>query len=80
VVTRPFPKIAYKFFGPYEILEKTGSVTYKLRLPDGSTIHQIFYVSQLKAFTPDHSLVYFALPHIPQLDISEVIPEQILDR
>jgi hypothetical protein len=80
VVTRSFPKLAYKFFGPYEVLEKIGSVAYKLKLPNGSMIHPIFHVSQLKAFTPDHTPVYSTLPHIPQLDIAEVFPKQILNR
>jgi hypothetical protein len=80
VVNSPFPKLAYKFFGPYEILEKIVSATYKLKLPESSMVHPIFHVSQLKAFTPDHTLVFSSLPHIPQLDIVEWIPEQILGR
>lgn len=80
VVSRPFPKLAYKFLGPFKVLEKLGSVAYKLELPEDSLIHLVFHVSELKPFTPDHTPVFQELPKLVDLSAREVEPEQVLDR
>jgi len=36
VANRPFPKLAYKYYGPYTILQRIGQVAYKLQLPENS--------------------------------------------
>lgn len=80
VVRRPCPKLAFKFYGPYRVVEKVGSVAYKLELPEGSLIHPVFHVSQLKPFIPDHSPVFKDLPKVVELDTKQVQPEAVLDR
>jgi hypothetical protein len=80
VVNRPFPKLAYKYFGPYKILDKAGQVAYKLELPQGSQVHNVFHVSQLKEYRADFTPVFADLPKLPSLDTVDTTPEKILDR
>lgn len=79
VVSRPCPKLAYKIFDPYKILTHVSSLAYKL---DHRTTRSIrfFHVSQLKPFTTDHTPVFTKLPAPPDLMISHLQPQAILER
>lgn len=62
VATRANHELAYKYFGPFEILQRVGVVAYRLRLPETAMIHPVFHVSQLKKFIKPHSPVSKLLP------------------
>ena len=47
-------KLSPRFIGPFEILERIGTVTYRLTLPPSmSSVHEVFHVSMLRTYTPD---------------------------
>ena len=47
-------KLSLRFIGPFEILERVGTVTYRLVLPPSmSGVHEVFHVSMLWKYTPD---------------------------
>ncbi|GJT53252.1 retrovirus-related pol polyprotein from transposon TNT 1-94 [Tanacetum coccineum] len=75
-------KLALRYVGPFEILERIGSVAYRLRLPEElSRIHDTFHVSNLKKYLADASL------HVPldEIKVDKTLrfveePVEILNR
>lgn len=62
------------------MIERVGTLAYRLHLPPDSRIHPVFHVSQLKPFTPDYTHVFSELPRIPDLTAGDLEPVAILDR
>ena len=47
-------KLSPRFMGPFEILERVGTVACRLVLPPSmSGVHEVFHVSLLRRYTPD---------------------------
>jgi hypothetical protein len=49
---RPNKKLSDRRLGPFEVIEKTGDVNYRLKLPQEYKIHPVFHVELLTAHTP----------------------------
>ena len=47
-------KLSPRFIGPFQILERVGTVAYRLALPPSMLgVHKVFHVSMLRKYTPD---------------------------
>ena len=76
-------KLAPHFFGPYQIIKKVRMVrmvTYRLALPSGSQIHNVFHVSLLQKHLGTITLTSTQFPPIINNSIILPQPEAILDR
>ena len=47
-------KLSPRFIGPFKILERVGTVSYRLVLPPNmSSVHEVFHISMLRKYTLD---------------------------
>ena len=81
VALRASMKLAPRYFGPYEVLEKVGPVAYKLALPNVSQIHDVFHVSLLRKHIGSLvNPISVTLPHVTDEDVILPQPEAVIDR
>ncbi|GJW40285.1 retrotransposable element Tf2 [Tanacetum coccineum] len=76
---RAFHKLAAKYFGPFQVLQKVRAVAYKLNLPPESKIHNVFHVSLLKKKIGLHQ-VHSSLPLVTEAGEFQLFPVKILDK
>ncbi|CAN0860162.1 Transposon Tf2-6 polyprotein [Linum grandiflorum] len=80
VANRANQKISPRYFGPFLIIQRVGSVAYRLKLPKEAQIHPVFHVSLLKgAVTPD-TVVQATLPQLDEKGKMKLAPAAILAR
>ena len=75
-------KLAPRYIGPFQILERCGKVAYRLKLPEHlSVVHDVFHVSQLKKClrVPDQNVEVEGVELEPDLTYSEY-PIRVLDQ
>ncbi|XP_073275403.1 uncharacterized protein [Primulina huaijiensis] len=78
-------KLNPRYVEPFEILEKVGTLAYRLALPPNmSRIHNVFHVSQLRKYISDPSHVLEVEPLIIESNLGEElkyeeVPIRIVD-
>ncbi|XP_026452110.1 uncharacterized protein LOC113352515 [Papaver somniferum] len=78
VSLRNFFKLSAKFFGPFPVVQKIGSVAYKLHLPSYARIHPVYHVSQLKMHIGKKHIPSPTLPIVDHAGEIIMRPEKIL--
>lgn len=43
-------KLAFRYYGSFKVLEVVGKVAHSIQLPTDAKVHNIFHVSQMKAY------------------------------
>ena len=76
---QPISKLNPRYYGPFPIVEKIGTVAYKLLLLEDTQIHPMFHVSLLKEAigTQSHNT---SLPLMNRTDQQDAVPATILDK
>lgn len=72
-------KLQPRFNGPYRLVRRVGEVAYKLELPQGSRIHNIFHVSCLKKVLGQQVTTTVELPPLDDEGHLVLEPEAILE-
>ena len=58
-------KLSPNYYGPYKVLQKIGTMAYKLELPT-SRVHLVFHVSCLNKVIGDKLLVQTIFPELDE--------------
>lgn len=72
VARRANHKLAFRYFGPYQIRRSINPVAYEVALPSTSKIHPVFHVSQLRKALFPGTPVSSNLPVVADIPVTPV--------
>ncbi|XP_059068475.1 uncharacterized protein LOC131858987 [Cryptomeria japonica] len=72
-------KLRPRFYGPYRVIRRVGEVAYKIKLLEGSCVHNVFHLSRLKKAIGQGVVPSADLPPLDEEGRLVLIPTTILD-
>lgn len=74
-------KLSPKYAGPFKVTQRVGDLAYKLELPEGAKIHNVFHVSVLKRHLGPSDAATPSLPAFENhIQDQTVGPDRVLAR
>jgi hypothetical protein len=73
------PKLASKYYGPFRVFQKIGILAYKLQLPPGTLLHDVFHDNQLKKQLGPPAVPNATLPMLTPQGKLKINPQDILE-
>jgi hypothetical protein len=85
IADRASHKLAFRYFGPFQVAARVGEVSYKLKLPEQALIHPVVHVSLLRRAAPPTGADQIRLPPPPPDETVDLVgepdePVQVLQR
>jgi hypothetical protein len=71
-------KLSSKYYGPFRVMKKVGQVSYQLQLPEGTLLHDVFHVNQLKKHLGPKAVPNSTLPLVTDDGKIKVAPRAVL--
>jgi hypothetical protein len=73
-------KLAPRWYGPFKIIQTIGKRAYRLQLPEGTLLHDVFHVNQLKKHIGPTAVPNPRLPLVTPTGKIKTFPLNILQR